>query len=185
VTTGTEAGGEVAYGEAITLSFTLTEGEYVRARRIWRARRWPRTALPCVLLIGLGFAFNIRWAIVAGAGLLVADAYTGFLRAPRRAWQQIPALRAAQRITCDDEAITMEWLDVTSRVKWTRCDGVARLGDSYGARFGDGLAVIPRRVFATEDDERSFRELIQSHATGRATKRLRRAAAGAPSEGAE
>jgi hypothetical protein len=145
--------------------FKLTEPEFYG---IWRglvAGRRMTWILPLVGLVIL-FAGVLQSEIgltVAGIVLAAWCPAQLYVLAPRRLWRRLPDLRDTQTLTFTEDGMSEELAESKSTYLWTYWEELSMAGDAYVFRSKKGYTVVPRRAFATRDDEQQFRELTAAH----------------------
>lgn len=155
----------------VYVSFQLSAAEYGAAiqRLCWTL--WPFRGLAglSVLAIVAGFGFALAGDVSlsltllgVGAVWLVLLAWM-FLGRPRTQFARQKRLREEQRHCFGDADMTVSLTDAESRVKWTFFDEIIETKDLYRLRHQRFCNVIPKRAFASRDEESRFRQLARQH----------------------
>ncbi len=166
-------------GPVIEVQFTPEPGDYVRTTRAFFARDW-RTWLTMVL-VGGGVAWGIYNLVSAGRMTLMnlyllafPVALAGFL------WLGLP-LTIERRVRRDrrlcspttweigDAQVVMRNVFGESRLEWATFGRVVETKAHYLLTYSasrGAFALLPRRAFASAEQEGAFREIVRRHLQG-------------------
>jgi hypothetical protein len=155
---------------AITLHFTYTETDYVRAVRL-RNRR--RAGGRFDLVAGLGVtAFGaVTWwhegyssmrAMLVALGLLfLAMLVATEVVLPRWWFRREPKLQDPYTLTFSDTGIDFRTSRIHSQLEWALYHGFAESPTTYLLLYGHNqFSAIPKRVFESPEQEARFKVLV-------------------------
>lgn len=162
-----------ADGVCVHVEFQLTQEEF-RAFARWQVRRSKvvrRLAILIAFEFVLGAVLAFTAAAVVGATLLVLSIaqvvlYAAlFATAPARAWKKAtPGLRGQQVIEFSDAGVHAQSTNSESESRWAMYTRTVQLDDLYLLGVtGNKFILIPRRAFASPDDEARFRAIVADH----------------------
>ena len=163
----------------VTVQYTLTPDEVARALR-WRVlRNWRFWIGPVVGLVFLVFGIGLIATspsgmtayppvslFVLGALWLVWYPIRALVVGPSRAWSRKAGLQEQQTITFSDENIHTRAAEVDVTSSWSKVYRACyESPDAYLLQFASRpvYVILPKRAFASPDDERHFRRLVETH----------------------
>jgi len=156
---------------SITVAFRYLPGEINRAINAvaWRKLRFAHVVAPLTLLLGAlceiyfggpKYAWLGVASVVAGLALM-ARLVIGFIVWPRLAMSRY--VPEEYHWTFCDDAILVRARSWETRFAWGHHTKAMILRRFYLLDRASGYWVIPRRAFASADDERSFQALLAAH----------------------
>jgi hypothetical protein len=159
--------------EPLTLQFKYDEKEYARAvRHHFSITMHVRLDLfVSVLLIGAGIflRFYRDWddlillPIILGVIMLVGEGCILFIL-PHRWYKIQPKLREEYKLVFSDAGIVFQTAGVDSKLEWSIYNKWLSFKDFYLLYYGKGaMSIIPRRAFASREDDQTFRDLLIKH----------------------
>ena len=156
---------------AVSISFTYTEEEYIRAVRMFYERAY-HTRFNFLLgsfvallgALGVAAGFQVLFPAVClavGSALLALHGFAYFVT-PRRHYESNPKLRERYELDFHDEGILFRSKGVESRLEWGLYSKVLETAEFYLLMYGkDMFTVIPKRAFRDQLHENVFRELLR------------------------
>lgn len=159
----------------VVVHFQLTQREWVQGMRclLLRGRR-------LLIVAALGLVI-----VVAGADLVpsagesrgIGGVYLVFgiavwlgvglawLVGPSTLWRKNDVLRGAQSLALSDQGAAQRTIYSDSRSLWPMFSHTYEAKETYLLKASQGRipVVVPKRAFASSDDERTFRELVARH----------------------
>jgi YcxB-like protein len=158
----------------VVAEFQLTEDEVVRFLR-WRFFSRPRSAfLPAVGLATLALGLldlatgrrNSSAVVFIALGVYELLLVAWIVRqGPRRSWRRSLVLQSRQRFVFNDSGVQLQSPLVQTRVSWQMIRASLEHEGCYALRLTGssvtGFHLIPRRGFASVEDEMRFRALLQ------------------------
>lgn len=165
------------------MKFALTAAEYGAAvRRLsWSFARFKFFAAWVVVMVVYGLAVLLGSDVVYVGRIPTVNAVVGFTVLaiglvlglsmvstlylnPGRDYRREAALRSEQRLCFSDREITQSALHGESRLQWAFFQRAIETPDLYLLRFRRRFGtIVPKRSFATPDDEARFRALVREH----------------------
>jgi len=167
--------------QPIQLQFTYTEAEYVSAARLLMLREKTTvirlTVFFVLILLGAvlltitqGFLFPL-WAAVLIALLFdLVLVYRIFVDMPKKYFRGDPKLGDEYRLTFSADHIWLQTSQIDSKLAWSLYTRVHENSSLYVIVYGkDGrmMTVVPKRVFASAQEELQFRKLLRERVDGR------------------
>ncbi len=157
--------------QPVTLHFRYTREEYVAAvRQFFDPFRLKLYGVLGALLLLLGaFAGAVSddpfypWFLSIFGVVSLALFYRSYFLAPRRWYDHISA-RGDYTLQCSDAGVGFRAKDMESSLRWSLYREARENERFYFLVYGKhAFTVIPKRVFTSADQERSFRELLRQH----------------------
>ena len=159
--------------EAVDLHFTYTEAEIVSALRL-SYRRIHRIITKAVIsfvaiVIGLIGIMNqsgkLLWYMLFLIGIVMLALYSfAYFYGPRQRVKERPSFSDRYHVTFSNENIIFRTDDVQTQFNWSYYQEAWELSNSYLLLPVDkSFTLIPKRAFSDEEQERSFRLLLNSH----------------------
>jgi hypothetical protein len=156
--------------EPISVSFTYSRAEYIRAmRRHYRTILHVRLdvaiaivmiALGCYMTYSRLSAMVSLFGIVAGAVLLVIVSYAWFML-PRQIYASQSKLMQQYDLVFSDAEISFRTAGIDSRLDWSIYQKWLADDEFYILYYGKrSLTIIPRRVFSDDSADQVFHELL-------------------------
>ncbi len=146
------------------VTFTLRREEFVATVRRVTLRQpsvWLVDLIGVACIVG-GLATSDPG--LAGLGVVYIVLWTCWLWlfVPGRAWRRLSHLTHEQTITLSDEGVHVQLADAESTTEWSYWSDWRLFGDVYVLRAGRGRgqALIPRRAFTGEQQERAFSDEV-------------------------
>lgn len=148
--------------EPLTLRFALTRGEYVAG-----ARAEPNRLLRVGMVAGAGlFASGLaaKTDLLTGLGITTLVVGLAAFALPYWRWSTSPALHEEEQWTIDDEGCTIERPGSRTRNAWSFYTELVDAGPVYVLLDGRaGTDAVPKRAFATEDEEQRLVAFGREH----------------------
>lgn len=157
--------------DVIELAFSLTRAEFARSRYVasFQSRSLRTLLLLFVILLAIGLVFPSTYGWFLGGLWLVALLGTLWL-VPLVSWRRNEEFRAPRRIALRDSGVTISLPTAESRVEWVFFPSVIDAKTIYLLFHNLRLCTtIPKRVFASQDDEVAFVALLLRHGTMKKT----------------
>ncbi len=157
----------------VSISFTYTEDEYVRAARLFYARAY-RTRFNLwfgallALLGAAGLVLEGEVAVLSTVCLLMGAVllsfgYVGHYVTPRRVYEANPKFRELYELDFTEEGIRFRSKGADTRLEWGFYSKVWETEEFYLLVYGkDMFSVIPKRAFREPLQEESFRALLRA-----------------------
>ncbi|HEX3618075.1 MAG TPA: YcxB family protein [Solirubrobacteraceae bacterium] len=151
----------------VSLRFTLTRPEGLKmCRDIVTRRRANRASIAFgVVPIAIGVASANLIAIAIGVVYTVGIGSYIWAVVPANLWRQLPQLHSEQLVAVSDEGVTTGEARASTRTDWDHWSKlIERSGLYMITRAGSpARIVIPRRAFASAEEEDSFRQITARH----------------------
>lgn len=162
--------------DSVTVRFTYTEAEQVRAAQLYYCAvmrlRVDAVVVAALCSIGLYLFLSGRDAtagtvLMAIGGLVVGlMTYVYFIR-PRQLYRSDPTLRNVYDLVFNDAEIHFQTANIDSRLNWGIYQSVLRDRDLIVLRHGKRtMTVLPIRAFASADDLHAFERMMERHISG-------------------
>lgn len=156
--------------EPITLHFTYTEADYVRAVRLRNRRRaggWfdlvaglGVTAFGAVTWWRDGYS-SMRATLVALGLVFLAMLVATEVVLPRWWFRREPKLQDPYTLTFSDAGIDFRTSRIHSQLEWALYHGFAESPTTYLLLYGHNqFSAIPKRVFEDSEQEARFKALV-------------------------
>jgi hypothetical protein len=151
----------------VSVRFTLTRPEGISVcRDIVTHRRANRSAMAFgVVPIAIGVAAANLVAIAIGVIYTVGISAYIWKLVPANLWRQLPQLHAEQRVAVSEDGVTTGKGRSSTHTDWDHWSKVVERSDIYMiTRAGSPARIsIPRRAFASPEEEDAFRQLTARH----------------------
>ena len=153
----------------VHLSFQYTERDYVRALRAhFKSRLRLRLDLFLVIVLAaIGVYLWPSWQGVASivvAALFLLMLAVALLVIPPLAFRREPKFRDEYSLTFSPEGIHFRTAHVDSQLQWSMYSRALVDDHSYVLYYGSNqFTVIPKRVFGSAGDRRTFEALLTQH----------------------
>ena len=161
--------------DAVRLSFTYTEEEYLAAIRsyFWHSTPlqpraiviWVLVSAVLVVLVSLlGFSLPV-WAYVILIGIAGVALFHGYVvDRPRAYFRGEPKFRDEYHMTFTDSGIEFHTQDMSAMIAWKIYSGVFENDSFYLLLYGKSipsLTIIPKRAFQSNNEETIFRQMLR------------------------
>jgi hypothetical protein len=167
--------------EAINLSFRYTKTDIVRAMRSHYASQMrPRLDIAMAVLLAVVGAYFWRspgshWFgvfLVGGSTAFLLILLAAFVIIPSLAFRLTPKFHDDYSLAFSAEGIRFRTVHIDSQLQWSLYSRVLVDPYSYILYYGARtFTIIPRRVFQSTEQERSFEELLARHVSKIVTKK--------------
>ena len=163
--------------DEVKIEYQYTEAEYLTASRLLFFSK-PNILLRLILfgvllLIGavmfsaLAIDFIPLWTMVLFVALFEGMLfYNVLIKMPRTYFRGDGKFRDKYEITFTDEYIRVKTSQIDSKLAWSLYTKVLEGSDMYLLIYGTDLRMmtaVPKRAFASKDQEYKFRELVSRH----------------------
>ena len=157
----------------VSLCFRYTESDYVRAMRAHyasRLRLW--LDIPAMVVSGVAGVYlwrspSLHWLSIASigiSGVFVLILSLAFVVIPPLAFRREPKFQDEYSLTFSQECIHFKTTHIDSQLQWSIYSRALIDAHSYVLYYGNGsFSVIPKRVFQSADQQRTFEQLIVQH----------------------
>lgn len=159
----------------VDLHFTYTEREYVAAVREYYQTFHSRVAAAfsfVIFILGLGMwlldgdAYASVIMTLGGLPFLCSYA-VNFHLLPRRLYRSNPQFRETYHIHFSDDGLVFKSTGLESSLRWGFYRKVVEAPDFYYLCYGkDNYTLIPKRAFASVEQEDTFRAIVNQHVGG-------------------
>ena len=156
--------------ESITLKFKHNPREYASAIRIYFARTLHTKYDVIIALIALiaGVVYTsffgytiITYLLLGTSAFYLAMIFMTYVVTPARWVRQRMDLMREITIAFSEEGIRYRAENIDSKLQWSLYKNVIETDRFYFLVYGKSqFSLIPKRVFASAEEERSFRELL-------------------------
>ena len=148
--------------ELLQLHFALTRSEYVNATRTDPSRAFRVGIIAGAAMLAGGLAAKLD--LLTGLGLMAVVIGLVAYGLPYWRWMNFAGLQREQRWSIDADGCTVERDDSRARTGWTAYRELIDAGRVYVLVDDCGRSeVVPKRAFASEDDEAAFLALGREH----------------------
>jgi hypothetical protein len=161
--------------EPITLQFRYTQDEVVDAGRMYYARtlrlKMDYVVGTVTLLVGMwvwrstGKITEALFLFVL-SGLVFAIPALAHFVLPLVFYRQEPRFKDEYWLQFSDEGILFRTRQIDSRLEWSLYEKAWENAQLFVLQHGKrNFTTIPKRAFASREDEAAFREMVQRHLT--------------------
>jgi hypothetical protein len=165
----------------VDLQFQYSEKEYVQAAQFYLRKTYhTRFNIAVGLLVanaGLMFWFldldpTLGYIFTFLGALLLLIYCRAYFALPRQWYERNPKLHEEYHLQFSDEEIVFRSKDVVSTIKWDFYRDVWETDQFYFLLYGkDTFSLIPKRAFAGDWQERTFKHMLEQHITFNAAER--------------
>jgi hypothetical protein len=155
--------------QPVSLAFKYTPAEHASAVRLYYARKYgtARSVAVAIVLMGLGAFLGIAgqghiWWIIAGGGaLLLCLIATATIIRPAIDFRREPGLHGEYRFEFSEDGIGFRTAHIDSKLEWNVYREVVENRQLFLLFHGRrAFSIIPKRAFASPEEESAFRDLL-------------------------